>query len=759
MPRQDRSWRPSSNRPEHIANLRVCLALLRIFRSVELPHEEMDKADVARPFWPLVREHRALLKAALEGCHPRTAKRRPGPPSREDTREQVDAWIRTELVQARSLPLEPPDAIVLEAIGEAMLCDTPSFRPLLDAVEARLIMLVAKRRLPIDDNIQLISELLHLSEIERGFFALAAATVLGSVATTPFSFARWPARLVQAVRVALDTTDEYAVRSMMRRNSRLVRSGLLDVDTFASRHDMEDVLRLSRQALLLLTSGAKSVNDMAAVVLKPLSAAPKPGLNWPHLEDRAKLLARLLVEALRSRATGINLLLYGAPGTGKTQFAKQLVDRVGATGFSVADADVDGDPANRFDRLSSLMLTQVFAPVAASVIVLDEAEDVFQDEYNSPVRRLFGSKEEGKSWMNNLLEGNMNPVVWITNRIDNMDPAYLRRFTYCLEFPQTPRGVRREIAHSHLDARGCSPAVVDSVGTDANVSPAMLASAARLASVAKLCGTEADQGVTLMLTDMVHAMGTKLRSCVPERSTRFDLRYLNVRGAVTPQAVMAGLERSARGRMLLSGSPGTGKTQLAAEVAQRLGRELVYKTASDLNSMWFGQSERNVARMFQDCDAAGEVLFLDEADTLLGVRDASANRPEIAVTAEFLRQVEAFKGVFVCATNFFDAIDPALLRRFEYRLELLPLTPAQRLDLLRETAMAWNGEAAARPQVERDAERRLQKMELLTPGDFANVMRRVTALQLQLDLHGWIDELQAEHDAKPGARHAAVGFL
>lgn len=432
MPRPDRTWRPTSSKPEHVANLRVCLALLRIFRSVELPHDEMDKGDVARPFWPLVREHRALLRSALEGYRPRKASRGPGPRILKDGRDEIDAWIRS-VMGGRALPLEAPDTLILEAIGEAMLCDTPSFRPLLDAVEVRLSALVASRHLPVDENVRVLCDLLHLSDVERRFFALSVAVFLGTVPTTPFSFARWPARLVQAVRVAVDSGDEYAVRSMMRRNSRLLRSGLLDVETFSSRHDMEDVLRLSRQALLLLTSGAKSVADMAAVVLKPLSAPVSRGLHWPHLETRTTLLEQVLVQGLRSKQDGINLLLYGAPGTGKTQFARLLVERIRAKGFSVADADVDGDPATRADRLASLMLTQVFAAVGSSVIVLDEAEDVFLDEYNSPVARLFGKKEEGKSWMNNLLEGNPNPVIWITNRIDNMDPAYLRRFTYCLE--------------------------------------------------------------------------------------------------------------------------------------------------------------------------------------------------------------------------------------------------------------------------------------------------------------------------------------
>ena len=146
--------------------------------------------------------------------------------------------------------------------------------------------------------------------------------------------------------------------------------------------------------------------------------------------------------------------------------------------------------------------------------------------------------------------------------------------------------------------------------------------------------------------------------------------------------------------MLLGGPPGTGKTQLEAEIAQQLGRELTYKTASDINSMWYGASERNVARMFTECDATNEVLFLDEADTLLGARESAGHRADRAVTAEFLRRVEAFEGVFVCATNHSAEFDSALMRRFVFRLNFKPLSAAQRSRLLCESALGWNPASA-----------------------------------------------------------------
>lgn len=68
-------------------------------------------------------------------------------------------------------------------------------------------------------------------------------------------------------------------------------------------------------------------------------------------------------------------------------------------------------------------------------------------------------------------------------------------------------------------------------------------------------------------------------------------------------------------------------------------------------SKWYGESEQNVAAMFEGCDPQGEVLLIDEADSLLGSRAADAHRADTAVVAEFLRRMETHAGILICATN------------------------------------------------------------------------------------------------------------
>ena len=627
-------------------------------------------------------------------------------------------------------------------------------------MERDLQSLVRGRRHPTDLALDTVAELLKLTTYEKEYVRLCVAAAYEGFGTHVFSLFSQPSRASQALRHILEAPDEHTVRAMLRPGSALLRSGLLDMGfRVHSPGDLEELLRISAHGLLVLASGARTAAKLAAVILRELATREEPGLRWPHLNAHTGVLRQLLMTCLSKRQRGINVLLYGEPGTGKTQFAAQLVRQCGAKGYAVAETNPDGDSASRNERLSSLMLTQLFAGAGQSVVVLDEAEDIFQHDYNNPVSRIFSKSEGGKAWINGLLENNTNPVIWISNRIDHLDPSYLRRFTYCLEFPRTPRGVRRDIAKAHLAAVGCSESVIDAAARDPHISPGLLASAARFVSMAELPPPEVGNAVQNMLGSMIKALGHRPRSGVPPRATQFHTRFLNAKGPVTPDAIIAGMARLGRGRLLLNGPPGTGKTQLAAEIATRLGRELVYRTASDINSMWFGESERNVARMFEDCDPAGEVLLLDEADTLLAARDGAGHRADMAVTAEFLRQVEAFQGVFVGATNFGRSIDGALLRRFEFRLELQALTTVQRLDLFANVALDWDPTGTdSRPLLDAKVEAELARLDLLTPGDFANVVRRIHALDLHLEPSGWVEELRMEHETKPGAQRTTIGF-
>ena len=116
-----------------------------------------------------------------------------------------------------------------------------------------------------------------------------------------------------------------------------------------------------------------------------------------------------------------------------------------------------------------------------------------------------------------------------------------------------------------------------------------------------------------------------------------------------------------------AGPPGTGKTICAEALAHRLGRQLFVVRYADMESMWMGSTGKNVVSVFEWAEEANAVLFFDEADAIAGRRstalDHGFQREANAVVNILLREMEAFPGVVIFATNLAKNFDPAFERR------------------------------------------------------------------------------------------------
>ena len=126
----------------------------------------------------------------------------------------------------------------------------------------------------------------------------------------------------------------------------------------------------------------------------------------------------------------------------------------------------------------------------------------------------------------------------------------------------------------------------------------------------------------------------------------------------------------ARGvRMLFAGPPGTGKTLSAEVVAMALSVDLLAVDISRVVSKWIGETEKNLAAVFDTAERAQAVLFFDEADALFGKRTEVSDahdRYANLETAYLLARLERFEGMAVLATNLRQNIDPAFMRRIEF---------------------------------------------------------------------------------------------
>ena len=129
-------------------------------------------------------------------------------------------------------------------------------------------------------------------------------------------------------------------------------------------------------------------------------------------------------------------------------------------------------------------------------------------------------------------------------------------------------------------------------------------------------------------------------------------------------------ERHASGRGLtfnFAGPPGTGKTICAEAVAHAVGMKLLVVDYAEAESMWVGETPKNIAAMFRAATDQNAVLLFDEADAIATRRSAGGTLPydrEMNLTVNvLLRELEAFNGIVIFATNLASNFDPAFERR------------------------------------------------------------------------------------------------
>ena len=137
-------------------------------------------------------------------------------------------------------------------------------------------------------------------------------------------------------------------------------------------------------------------------------------------------------------------------------------------------------------------------------------------------------------------------------------------------------------------------------------------------------------------------------------------------------------------RSLFYGPPGTGKTFTASLLGKATGLDVYRVDLSLITSKWVGETEKNLAGVFDQAENHNWILFFDEADALFGKRtqtSSSHDRYANQEVAYLLQRVEDFPGVVILATNLKGNIDEAFGRRFQSMIYFAMPGPAERLRL------------------------------------------------------------------------------
>lgn len=612
------------------------------------------------------------------------------------------------------------------------------------------------------DNIRLLSNTVKLSSVEQEILVLRLLMPLLDVFRETVTYHCCPCSIQSTIDYLQLMTTHPArdIQKALQPSSQLLQMGWIKIP--AGLGDLEYKLTLADGLSDILLRQHDSAEALFANFFRPSGRTKLALDDYAHLQYDLDVLQPYLRTALAEKQTGINILIYGPPGVGKTQFAKLLAQTLNTSLYEVLCADQEGNVLRGSARFAACNLSQkLLSRSPASLLLFDEAEDVFpsrlsfffdEDDEDEP-----SSGKGDKAWINQQLENNPVPVIWISNRTQGIDKAYLRRFSYSVEIDKMPASIRRRIVNKYSKGLKVSAGWRENLVSQSHLTPAQIEQACSIAKMTqkqKLAQTE--QIAERVLEASMRLL--KQKNSLQRKSawTQYDRAFTNT--DMDLNALLTGLKQNPRGNFCFYGAPGTGKTALAGHISETLGLQLHIIRASDLLDKYVGESEKNIAKMFADAQKQGGILLLDEADSLLNDRSHAGQQWEMTQVNEMLTQMETYSGIFICTTNLMDKLDAASLRRFDFKVKFNYLSPEQRWDLFQQESQRLGGHLPDDAEALAALKQQINRLTKLTPGDFAVVSRQVAVLGEILNPERIIAVLAQECKAK-GESFSQIGFV
>ncbi len=510
-------------------------------------------------------------------------------------------------------------------------------------------------------------------------------------------------------------------------NSFLVKTGLI-TEKFGK-------LALSSFTSNLLRENTHALKNCIDNLLgKPLKSDLKDK-DFTYISERDFAL-KILNNPIKK---GINILLYGAPGTGKTAFAKMLASEIKNKLYTVGEEKQTEE--NRNYRLHALYRNLRLLGKKENVCLLfDEAEDIFSNAIFSN-----GMTKCNKVEINRLLEENTVPVIWTTNNIREMDRAFIRRFTLAIHFKTPPLEVREKIWNKYLKENKIisEPSEVVSLAKSYFVPPSMIAASTEVAKMINGDINTVKEHIEIMRQAMNNGLKIPLKKqeeiafCPKLLNTDLDLEKLK------NQLVHLGKLNFS---LCLYGASGTGKSAYARYLAEALNMKYCQKRVSDLVSSYVGRTEQNIAMAFAQARAEKSLLIFDEADSFLQDRTRAHYSWEKTAVNEMLTWMESHPYPFICTTNLMDNLDPASLRRFTFKVKYNFLTKEQ-------VKIAFKYFFNLKVN-----EEDISSLNRLTPADFTLTKSKAEIMGFDKDSKTLVKMLREEQNLKEIENATTIGF-
>lgn len=475
--------------------------------------------------------------------------------------------------------------------------------------------------------------------------------------------------------------------------------------------------------------------------------------SFAAMKEDFDLVTRYLKKGIKKNFAGLNVLLYGPPGSGKTEFAKVAAQELGLDVYLIPATRINGcsyqiydgeDRLEKYHRVSHILENE------KCVVLFDEASDLFD------MNPFFSSSPKTqKAGINSILEQNKTPCIWITNNVDSMDAAVVRRFDVVVEFKALSTAQRLLKIKSLIGP--IDDVLIQAMATHKKLEVGVIARAHKVASsLHPTSVTKYTQKLLRLINGTLKAQGINPVQIVPQRRVRkLDYNPDLVHIDLDIEVFLSALKNNSSARICCHGEPGTGKSMFARYVAKELNKPIIVKQASDLLGKYVGENEKLIALAFTEAKRKGAILVIDEIDTFISSRQEARQSWQNSMVNEMLVQLESFNGIFFGTTNLLEQLDSAALRRFDLKLEFKSLTEQQRVALLKEMVEELLNDAKPTAEHLLSAARRLDG---LTPSDGA-VVKRQSRFQPIQDFADLVSRLDTEAYHRAASKtNSTIGF-
>lgn len=378
-----------------------------------------------------------------------------------------------------------------------------------------------------------------------------------------------------------------------------------------------------------------------------------------------------IVDTYRNQQVGF--CLYGVTGSGKMIHTALLAKHTNQSVLHVDAATLPLLSAEFQQGLTDLLLD---ATMTNSILVFDRLE------------KLLASNDARLEWLQASVQKFNGMICFHTEQPLTLPGMNIPMFNYSLDIPTIDERVSLWL-HFASARLSITASQALELANKFHFSPGQIKKVLHYAELATIQQTNLDPTINMKL---IHdAAYSIIHHGLDEKASKLKVSW-NWEDLILPPDVMHLLQQACyrinhrytvmqdwgfsrslpygRGvSMLFTGPPGTGKTMAASVIAKQLQCELYRVDLTRIVSKYIGETEKNLAEVFDRAKLSGAILFFDEADALFGKRSEvkdSHDKYANMETSYLLQKMEEYEGLTILATNFSQNLDEAFIRRIQY---------------------------------------------------------------------------------------------